>query len=254
MVFVYHRQKRWSVHRWDLKVKRIEPGAVFSGMLYPRRSDLSPDGRYLLYFALKPPGSSTWPSAFSGLSRAPWLFCLQAWAEAGTWTRGMHFSTRSTETADVAERCPWNIEGTPSLQLWAERRIGFVEAKESPARDPEDVWDEKRRAILYKPRPGGGSEEIRLKLGPFHKGEARIDGYRNEYGLRLSSGREIELSAFGWLDWLDHDHVYGATCDGRVVVCALRKGELVETWAHVFERRPPRRPAPEWARSFHLTG
>jgi hypothetical protein len=174
----------------------------------------------------------------------------------------MHFSTPSTGIAeivnraalhhggDVADRCPWNVESTPALQLWAERRIGFVEVDDSPARDPKDIWDEQRRARLSKSRPGGGREEIRLELGAFGEGEARIDGYRNHYSLQRSDGGQIHLPAFCWLDWLDHDHVYGATCDGRLVVCALRNSELVETWAYAFERMPPRRPAPEWARSF----
>jgi hypothetical protein len=262
VVFVKHRPKRWSLHLWDLHTRRVEPGARFSGTLYPRRCDLSPDGRHLLYFAMKAPFPRDWPSQFSGLSRAPWLYCLLAWREAGTWTRGMHFTSRATgrpeipggsalhHIAEDAGDCPWNIETTQSIQLAAERRIGFFEAKTSPARDPNDVWDQHRRAVLCKRRPGGGLEELRVTLGPFDLGELQIEGYRSLYGLLRNDGREVALPNHCWLDWLDREHVYGATSDGRIVVCALRDGELVETWSHAFERPPARRPAPAWARSF----
>ncbi|MDI1448997.1 hypothetical protein [Polyangium sp. 6x1] len=262
LIFVTHRQKCWSLHLWDLEAQRVEPGGMFFGTLYPRRCDLSPDGRYLLYFAMKAPGDPDWPHQFSGLSRAPWLACVLAWREAGTWTRGMFFSSRASgrpeihargylhRGADVADLCPWNIESTPSIQLAAERRIGFVEADDSPPRDPGDIWDERRRAVLEKPRPGGGREALRVMQSAFDQGEGRVERYRNYYRLVGNDGREIPLPDHVWLDWLDRDHVYGATLDGRLVVCALRGGELVETWSHMFERMPRRKPAPEWARRF----
>ena len=49
------------VGRWDIAARRYEPGSWLHGTLYPERCDLSPDGRYLCYFALK--GDSTEPPA-----------------------------------------------------------------------------------------------------------------------------------------------------------------------------------------------
>ena len=46
------------VGRWDIAARRYEPGSWLHGTVYPQRCDLSPDGRYLCYFALK--GDSTW--------------------------------------------------------------------------------------------------------------------------------------------------------------------------------------------------
>lgn len=260
VVFAAHRQKRWSLYLWDPERRSVEPGGVFFGTLYPRRCDLSPDGRYLLYFALKKgPDDPDWPREFSGLSRAPWLACLLAWEELGTWTRGMHFASPSSgqpeipgplhRVVDSIARCPWNVERTAAIQLAAERRIGFVETEDSPARDSSDVWDQRRRAVLRKRRPDGGPEELRVWLSDFRVGEGLIEGYRNLYGLRQEDGRVVPLPAYVWLDWLDRAHVYGATCDGRLVVCALRGEELVEVWSHVLEESP-RRSAPAWARSW----
>jgi hypothetical protein len=49
------------------------------GTVYPQRCDLSPDGRYLCYFAFK--GDSTWDlgATYIAISRLPWLTALAAW-------------------------------------------------------------------------------------------------------------------------------------------------------------------------------
>ncbi len=82
----------WShVGRWDIAARRYEPGSWLRRDLYPQRCDLSPDGEYLCYFALK--GGSTWElgDTYIAISRLPWLTALAAWRTPGTWTRGAHF-------------------------------------------------------------------------------------------------------------------------------------------------------------------
>lgn len=259
VVFVKHRSKLWSLHLWDLAEGRVERGATFAGTLYPRRCDVSPDGKYLLYFAMNNSPAGEWPWQFIGLSRAPWLTCLLAWRESGTWTRGFHFNgpARGKPLIPMSpplhyvvgsvERCPWDIGRTGVDQLAAERRIGFAEADDSPPRRPDDRWDERRRAILFKRRPIW-REELRVRLSAHGEGEGRIEGARNLYSLRREDGEEVALPGYTWLDWLDKERVYGAAEGGRLVVCALRAGELCETWSHSFDRMPERLPSPEWAR------
>ena len=43
----------WQVERWDLERLAYEPGSWFHGVLYPQKCDVSPDGRWLLYSAMK---------------------------------------------------------------------------------------------------------------------------------------------------------------------------------------------------------
>jgi hypothetical protein len=80
IVAVFRRgPTNWShVGRWDFGEKRYEPGAWLGGRIFPRRSDLSPDGRFLCYFAHKP--SATWKhgEAYVALSKLPWLTALHA--------------------------------------------------------------------------------------------------------------------------------------------------------------------------------
>ena len=40
----------WHLLHWDLHRRILTPGAWFHGNLYPRRSDISPDGRLFGYF------------------------------------------------------------------------------------------------------------------------------------------------------------------------------------------------------------
>src|SRR5689334_5714692 len=43
----------WHLLQWDLAQLTLTPGAWFHGTLYPRRCDISPDGRLFGYFAMK---------------------------------------------------------------------------------------------------------------------------------------------------------------------------------------------------------
>src|SRR5918996_1273141 len=79
--------------RWDLQRDDYEHGAWLAGTVYPQRCDLSPDGRWFAYFALKP--SSTWDAGptYIAVSRLPWFTALVAWGTDGTWTNRVRFVT-----------------------------------------------------------------------------------------------------------------------------------------------------------------
>jgi hypothetical protein len=82
----------WAhVGKWDVTRGRYTPGSWLRGTVYPQRCDLSPDGRWLCYFALK--ASARWKAGatYVAISRLPWLTALAAWGSCGTWTRGAHF-------------------------------------------------------------------------------------------------------------------------------------------------------------------
>ena len=64
------------VSRWDLEAPAYEPGAWLRGTIYPQRCDLSPDGRWFAYFALK--ASAEWElgATYIVISRLPWVTAL----------------------------------------------------------------------------------------------------------------------------------------------------------------------------------
>jgi hypothetical protein len=132
----------WShVGKWDLARHRYEPGAWLGGRIFPRRCDLSPDGRFLSYFAHKP--SATWElgEAYVAVSKLPWLTALHAFATCGTWTRGYCFtqeaSAHAREVPDLP--IPYKLQSIPAVQFATERRRDWEEALDCPPRDPRDA-------------------------------------------------------------------------------------------------------------------
>ena len=62
----------WHVLRWRLDTREVQPGAWFSGRLYSRRCDVSPDGRLLGYFAWTP-GEPPWDGYYAAGGCCRWL-------------------------------------------------------------------------------------------------------------------------------------------------------------------------------------
>jgi hypothetical protein len=138
---------KWShIGRWDLEKGVYESGAWFRGRIFPRRSDISPDGKYLCYFAHKPTAQWDIGEAYIAVSKLPWLTALHAFGTCGTWTRGFCFTEGPGE--DAEERLPagYGMRSIPVVQFANERRRGWVEAPDSPARREGDMWDQYRNA------------------------------------------------------------------------------------------------------------
>ena len=213
----------WSqVGRWDLASGRYEPGAWLRGRIFPRRSDLSPDGRLLCYFAHVP--SATWDhgDTYVALSKLPWLTTLHAFGTCGTWTRGYYFSEDGgcDRPEDAKLPIPYGLRSIPALQFANERRRGWEETPDSPARDPGDAWDQRRNARIQKRQPGGNRvlcvESLGWAGGEFGVDQA-VDGLRVSYSLKSESGSEA-LSDFQWADWDREGKLLVATRSGKLQV------------------------------------
>jgi hypothetical protein len=258
VVAVFRRgPSRWShVGRWDLAAGRYEPGAWLHGRIHPRRSDLSPDGRFLCYFAQK--AGVTWQhgDTYVAISRLPWLTALHAFGTCGTWTRGYHFTEdgASDDPAPAELPIPYGLRSIRVIQFANERRRGWEEAADSPPRHPEDLWDERRNARMQKRQPGGERvlhvESLGRAGGEFGEGQA-VDGLR--VGYSLESGGDLEvLCDLQWADWDAGGRLLVATRSGRLEIRELAGGALGGGYTRVFEEdlsllEPDPAPAPPWA-------
>lgn len=242
----------WShIGRWDLAASRYEPGASLRGRVFPRRSDLSPDGRLLCYFAHKPGATWAHGDAYVALSKLPWLTALHAFGTCGTWTRGYHFTDDGGDDTEHAELpIPYGLRSIPAIQFANERRRGWEESSDCPQRDPRDVWDERRNARMRKRQPGGNRflcvESLGWVGGAFGGGQA-VDGLRVHYWLETDGTLE-RLDHLQWADWDREGHLLAATRDGRLQVRQLAQ----ERQEIVFEEdlsmlEPTPAPAPAWA-------
>lgn len=75
---------------WNLNSDTLEYGQWIRARIYERRCDLSPDGKYLVYFAAnhRPPFGS-----WTAVSRPPWFTALALWEKGDCWGGGGLFSS-----------------------------------------------------------------------------------------------------------------------------------------------------------------
>jgi hypothetical protein len=246
----------WShLGRWDVGAGRYEPGAWIRGHLYPQRCDLSPDGRWFAYFTLQ--GRARWGlgATYLAISRLPWLTALAAWRTGDTWTRGVHFvDDRSLwqlgppDTGDVAPcRERFGLALSRAASFAVERRRGWTETAESPARAPDDLWDERRmdRLRLEKPRPGTAAG-LRLEVhGWFAAFRGGRPGTAHQVGYDLvAPGERQPLPGVQWADWDAAGRLLVATTDGRVQVRDPEAGGTVRFEVNLAVLAPAPAPAP----------
>ena len=257
VVAVFRRgRSNWShIGRWDLATHRYEPGAWLGGRIFPRRSDLSPDGKYLCYFAHKP--SATWEhgEAYVALSKLPWLRALHAFGTCGTWTRGYYFTEADGSDDRPMEKLPipYGLRSIPAIQFANERRRGWVEAEDSPARDPGDTWDQHRNARMRKPQPCGTRvlcvESVGWAGGEFGVDQA-VDGLNVRYSLELKGDLEL-LGDVQWADWTQEGHLLVGTRSGRLQIRTFTH-DSAETLFEVdlSNLEPNPTAAPAWAQNW----
>jgi len=261
VVAVFRRgPSRWAhVGRWDLEKRRYEPGAWLSGRIFPRRSDLSPDGRLLCYFAHDP--GATWEhgETYVAVSRLPWLTALHAFGTNGTWTRGFAFVGDEDDDGagrDIALPGRRRLRAIPVVQFANERRRGWEEAPDSPPRGPSDMWDERRNARMRKLQPGGRCtlhvETVGWAGGEFGVEQA-VDGMIVRYALEFRDDIQL-LDDLQWADWDREGRLLAATRDGRLQIRRLRVRRLRGARSEIlFEQdlsrlEPNPVPPPDWAR------
>jgi hypothetical protein len=255
IVAVFRRgPTKWShVGRWDLEAGRYQPGAWLGARIFPRRSDVSPDGRYLCYFAHKP--SATWEhgEAYVAISKLPWLTALHAFGTCGTWTRGYCFTEEGKGGGSEAAGLPipWGLRSISIGQFANERRRGWEEAPDSPPRDPRDMWDVRRNARMHKRQPRG-DRVLRVESVGFPGGEygpaQAVDGLRVVYALEVDGDIRV-LDPLQWADWDDEGRLLVATRAGKLQIWNLQDaGEEVLFEEDLSLRKPEPLPAPSWAR------
>jgi len=81
---------------WDRRNDEFQPGQWLKGRIYERRSDLSPDGKYLIYFAMNGKWQAETRGAWTAISQAPYLKALALFAKGDCWHGGGLFTGRET--------------------------------------------------------------------------------------------------------------------------------------------------------------
>ena len=80
---------------WDRSCDFFSMGQWLKGRIYERRSDLSPDGKYLIYFAMNGKWKSEAKGSWTAISRAPYLKALVMLPKGDCWHGGGLFTGES---------------------------------------------------------------------------------------------------------------------------------------------------------------
>ncbi|HIC80153.1 MAG TPA: hypothetical protein EYH07_04920 [Kiloniellaceae bacterium] len=91
VVFRRGPSKRVGTFLWDRRRDTFQLGQWFKGRIYERRSDLSPDGSHMIYFAMNGRRGS-----WTAVSRTPYLKALDLYAKGDCWEGGGLFTSSGT--------------------------------------------------------------------------------------------------------------------------------------------------------------
>jgi hypothetical protein len=81
---------------WDRSKDEFTLAQWLKGRIYERRSDLSPDGRYMIYFAKNGRWQSETGGSWTAISRAPWLKAVALFGKGDCWHGGGLFTGNRT--------------------------------------------------------------------------------------------------------------------------------------------------------------
>ncbi len=144
---------------WDLRTDEFRMGQWIRARLYPMRSDLSPDGRYLIYFALNGRWQSETRGSYTAISRAPYLKAItlypkgDAWGGGGLWTgtrtfwlnhsgpRDRPLRSSGEVTPDPAARRPGGLHECPYVYFEQLQRDGWTVVSDGAERDAIGVFE-----------------------------------------------------------------------------------------------------------------
>jgi hypothetical protein len=242
------------VGRWNIADWTYEAGAWFRGRLFPQKCDLSPDGRWLAYSAHKPTARWAAGTIYEAISRLPWLHALAAWEAGTTYTRGIRFDddagTSDLGPPDSGDAAPclrcYGLRVNRAAQFAVERRKGWFETGDTPARDADDVWDERRTVRMSKTQPGGSAVlEVEGSYAAFRDDPER----RDPPCYSILHGDDITvLEHAQWADWSAAGTLLLATKRGGLEAYDWRDGRMRRIFEHDLSGlAPDPREPPAWA-------
>lgn len=254
----------FQVLRWDIEAGLVEPGAWIRAKIYPRRCDVSPDGRLLCAFVLasRPP---PWDSYFA-VSRLPWLSALSAWRIGSTYAAACQFHEDGTLALGLTPGTPPDYGVYPGRlgaltplpsrgkNVWAtadlahELRRGWRVADDAtcaaavaalaPPHDPQ--------IVLERDQPGGGAALELVHCGHDLRG-GWVEGAVVRYLIRDDSRRQ-PAEGVTWADWDVSGRLIVATREGALEVRNRIRDGWEPVWRHDLTGREPEPiEAPGWA-------
>ncbi|MBN2716469.1 MAG: hypothetical protein JXX14_11490 [Deltaproteobacteria bacterium] len=202
---------------WDRNTETFEVCQWFKGRLYERRSDISPDGKHWIYFAMNGKWQSETLGAWTTVARTPWLKAISLYAKGNCWNGGGLFLTNRTF---------WLNDGLGHSPLFesshVHRNLNFHADQHYGAECPhvyynrlqrdgwqllnaEEVRQKVGRAVFERPITGDWTlRKICHEEFPSKKGRG---GYWDSHEL-ANRERTVEHTDWEWADWVDNSIIF----------------------------------------------
>lgn len=258
-----------QIIRWNTADDIFEPGHWFKGRIYERRSDLTPDGTKLVYFASKQQlhakraeiGEEFF-AYWTAVSKPPYLTALALWPARESYHGGGLFTDNQTlHLNHFYKREPFNdiplpkeltVEITGSLEVLEDgimdhrmKRDGWrLVQSATGSRHTKQGWVFDQPLVLRKWSHAGNYALIYRHIGYWSGGDGAW--YQVEYSLK-KKGDEIEhpLPGAVWADWDQEERLVFAR-EGKIFAASYPDFEEVEL-ADFNDSRFKPIPSPDWA-------
>ena len=260
---------RWvQLIKWNTKMDTFDSGQWFHGRIYERRSDLSPDGSLLIYFARGPGakisvrsmGDTECTHAWTAISRPPFFTALALWPKGDCWAGGGLFKNGRVvllnHKPEVAtphkEHQPQGLLVIPNEQAQGEDDPIFSQRLDRDGWELKVPWQvEYQYPKFYhtiQPEVREKSNAGRTHVIQLTRSIERL-GRSEEFVLR--SEKDSALTAIegaSWVDWDQQDRLVFAR-HGKVFATSIEtNGQVAEE--QLIDLNPPRpEPVapPAWA-------
>ena len=201
---------------WDLVNDEISLGQWLNGRIYERRSDISPDGKYWIYFAMNGKWDSEVKGSWTAIARVPWLKAIVLYPKGDCWNGGGLFTGKRSYWLNDGHGHEQAITSTEVDRVPDFKGLGYY-GGECPSvyynRLQRDGWTLVRREQRNKLDASAVFEKRLPKNWTFQKicheqiGAPIGKGcYWDEHALISDAGDQLEFPAWEWAEWLG-DHI-----------------------------------------------
>jgi hypothetical protein len=250
---------RWvQLIKWDTRQDSFEEGQWFRGHIYVGRSDLSPTGSFLIYFASKFSRKTVvdkeYTYAWTAISKPPFLTALALWPKGNCWHGGGLFTGqhdvflnhRPEAAVPHPKHLPKGVRVTPNPIAFGEDDPVWTPRMERDGwRFTQGLQYDYRRERTIRP-------SVMEKLNRRGSPKLRVEKYYDPEEQWLCSivnkrGREFPIGVGTWADFDQAGRLVFAS-EGKLFSGTLMKGKVALTQLADFNAsKPTALKPPAWA-------
>lgn len=173
---------------WNRRTDEFTLGQWLKGRLYEDRCDLSPDGRYFIYFAYDGRPHREYGPAWTAVSRAPWLKAIALYSKGSTWGGGGLFTGPRTYWIDAEHVL---VQGTTEVR----RDVQAQYAQLWHAHWAQAGWE-------FQSALDSAGHMVRFREKPLSRGWfLRYVGGAGYTLKQVRSGHLRQFPAWEWAEW-----------------------------------------------------